>query len=299
MHTTSVRTLLTIVPLLLTSTVLGSDWHDGFAAPQNRTVHVTVTDREGAPVTDLTPADFVVKEGGKEREIVKAEPAKARLRLALGVEERLAPDTSVRLGIFEFVKRITTTAEISVITIGLANRTVVDFTSDPGALVGAINSLTLNAVRESNLVEGILEINEAFITKKAERPSIVVVAIAGGATSADPRNVLAKLADSGATLHSVTLGGGSVSSAPVGAMSDESGRDQVLGDGPKQTGGRQISANATAGVPKALQQVADDLLGQYAITYVLPDGVKPNKRFNISTKRRGVTLRAPSAIPDR
>jgi hypothetical protein len=32
---------------------------------------------------------------------------------------------------------------------------------------------------------------------------------------------------------------------------------------------------------------------------VLPDGVKPNKRFNISTKRRGVTLRAPSTIPDR
>jgi hypothetical protein len=82
-------------------------------------------------------------------------------------------------------------------------------------------------------------------------------------------------------------------------MADENSRDQVLGDGPKQSGGRQISANATAGVPKALQQIADDLLAQYEITYVLPEGVKPNKRFNISTKRRGVTLRAPSAIPER
>ena len=41
------------------------------------------------------------------------------------------------------------------------------------------------------------------------------------------------------------------------------------------------------------------LLAQYAVSYVLPDGVKPNKRFQISTKKRGVSLRAPSTIPDR
>jgi hypothetical protein len=298
MHANSVRLVFMVVGVLLTAASLTADWPRLPAAPLNRTVLVTVTDRGGAPVTDLTPADFVVKEGGKEREIVKAEPAKARLRLALGIEERLAPDTAVRLGVFEFVKRIASAAEISVITIGLANRTVVDFTSDPAALVGGINTLTLNAVRESNLAEGILEIVEGFIAKKPERPAIVVVAIAGGPTSTDPRNVLAKLGDSGATLHTVALGGAGMSSAPVGGLSDEGGRDQVLGDGPKQSGGRHLTANATAGVPKALQQIADDLLSQYAITYVLPDGVKPTKRISITTKRRGVTLRAPSTIPD-
>ena len=298
MHANSVRVVFMVIGVLLTAGSLTAH-RPNPAAPVNRTVHVTVTDRDGAPVADLAAADFVVKEGGKEREIVKVEPAKTRLRLALGVEERLAPDTQVRLGIFEFVKRIGSAAEISVITIGLANRTVVDFTSDPGALVAGINTLTLNAVRESNLAEGILEIAEGFIAKKHERPAIVVVAIAGGQTSADPRNVLAKLGDSGATLHSVALGGGGMSSATPGSLSDEGGRDQILGDGPKQSGGRHLTANATAGVPKALQQVADDLLAQYAITYVLPDGVKPNKRVNISTKRRGVTLRAPSTIPER
>jgi hypothetical protein len=298
MHANSVRLVFMVVGVLLTAASLTADWPRLPAAPLNRTVLVTVTDRGGAPVTDLTPADFVVKEGGKEREIVKAERAKARLRLAVGIEERLAPDTAVRLGVFEFVKRIASAAEISVITIGLANRTVVDFTSDPAALVGGINTLTLNAVRESNLAEGILEIVEGFIAKKPERPAIVVVAIAGGPTSTDPRNVLAKLGDSGATLHTVALGGAGMSSAPVGGLSDEGGRDQVLGDGPKQSGGRHLTANATAGVPKALQQIADDLLSQYAITYVLPDGVKPTKRISITTKRRGVTLRAPSTIPD-
>lgn len=299
MHANYVRLVFMVVGVLLTAASLTADWPRLPAAPLNRTVLVTVTDRGGAPVTDLTPADFVVKEGGKEREIVKAERAKARLRLALGIEERLAPDTAVRLGVFEFVKRIASAAEISVITIGLANRTVVDFTSDPAALVGGINTLTLNAVRESNLAEGILEIVEGFIAKKPERPAIVVVAIAGGPTSTDPRNVLAKLGDSGATLHTVALGGAGMSSAPVGGLSDEGGRDQVLGDGPKQSGGRRIEVPSTGAFPRALQQIADELRAQYAITYALPEGVKPDKRFNISAKRKGITLRAPSGIPDR
>ena len=40
-----------------------------------RTIYVSITDDKGAPVTDLAPANFKVKEGGKDREIVKAAPA--------------------------------------------------------------------------------------------------------------------------------------------------------------------------------------------------------------------------------
>lgn len=268
------------------------------AAPATRTVYITVTDNKGTPVTDLTAADLVVKEGGKEREIVKAERARAKMRLALAVEERLVGDGSVRLGIFEFMKRVVDSAEISLITVGISNRTVVDYTSDMNALVDTINKLTLNPTRDSNLSEGILELANKFIAAKPERPVLVVVALGGGQEGVDPRNVLDKIGDSAMTMHSVTLGGGS-SAGGVGSLGDESGREQVLGDGPKQSGGRRIDLTVTTAVPKALLQVADDLLAQYVVTYTLPDGVKPNKRFNVSTKKRGVTLRAPSLIPER
>jgi hypothetical protein len=133
---------------------------------------------------------------------------------------------------------------------------------------------------------------------KAERPVLVVVALSGDQVGVDPRTVLDKLGESGATMHSALLAmGRNVSS--VGSMGDESEREQVLGDGAKQSGGGRIDLRASTGFPNALEQVAGDLLSQYAITYVLPDGVKPNKRFSISTKKRGVTLRAPSTIPDR
>ena len=77
MHSTRVVTMIILV--LLTAAGVAADRSSVPAAPTNRTVYVTVTDRQGAPVTDLTPADFVVKEGGKEREVVKAEPATARM----------------------------------------------------------------------------------------------------------------------------------------------------------------------------------------------------------------------------
>lgn len=268
------------------------------AAPTSRTVYVTVTDNKGLPVKDLTAADLVVKEGGKDREIVKVEPASSPMRLALAVEEGLAADESIRLGLFDFVKRIAGNAEISLIMIGLRNRVLVDYTNDANAVLDAINKLTLNPTRDSNVAEGVLEIANRFSAAKAERPVLVVVALSGGQAGVDPRNVLDKLGQSGATMHSAVLAG-AASAAPVGALGDESGREQVLGDGPKQSGGRRLEVTVTSGMPKALQQIADDLLAQYAVTYVLPDGVQPNKRLNVSTKRRGLSLRAPSTIPDR
>ena len=267
-------------------------------APIERTFFVTVLDNNGAAVSDLTAADFVVKEGGKEREIVKAEPASQRMRVAFAVEERMVGDTAVRMSIFEFVKRIAGRAEVSLITIGLRNTTIVDYTADVAAFVQALNSFSLNPARESAVAEGVLELAGKFADSKPPRPVIVVASLSGGQTGVEARAVLDKLRDSGAMMYSATLDvGGPV--ATLNNMADQSGREQVLGDGPKQSGGRRISVNATGAMPAALLQIANELLAQYAITYTLPDGVKMDRRFSISSKRRGITLRAPSAIPDK
>ena len=47
------------------------------APPTSRTVYVTVTTESGEPVGDLDPVDFVVKEGGKEREVAKSNGLRA------------------------------------------------------------------------------------------------------------------------------------------------------------------------------------------------------------------------------
>jgi VWFA-related protein len=286
-----------IALLLLASTLTAAPPTN--AASTERMVFVTVADNQGAPVADLAPADFVVKEGGKEREILKAEPASARMRLALAIEERMVADTAVRTGIFEFMKRVASVAEISLITIGLRNTTVVDYTSSLEALVGGINKFTLNPAKESSIAEGILELSNRIADAKPQRPVIIVVSLSGGQSGVDPRTVLDKLRQSGATMFAATLAGGDSAAPNLGSMNDHSGREQVLGDGPKQSGGRRIDVTTTGAIPKALQQIANDLQSQYAITYALPDGTKPDRRLNVSVKRRGLTLRSPSAIPDR
>jgi hypothetical protein len=264
-----------------------------------RTVYVTVVDGNGAAVTDLTAADLVVKEGGKEREIVKAGPAAAKMRLTIAVEERLMADTAVRQAMFAFMKRVIDRAEVRLVTIGLRNNTAADYTSALDVLVAGINKLTLNPRPESQVAEGVNEVASELIATKPERSALVVLAFSGGQAGVDPRSVLEKVRQSGVTMSAVTLAGGTTDSSSAASLADQSGREQVLGDGPKQSGGRRIEVPSTGAFPQALQQIASDLLAQYAITYTLPDGVKPDKRFSISSKRRGVTLRAPSAIPDR
>jgi hypothetical protein len=264
-----------------------------------RTVYVTVVDGQGAPIKDLTAADLVVKEGGKEREIVKAAPAVAKMRLTFAIEERLMSDTSVRQAMFAFMKRLIDAAEIRLITIGLRNTVVANYTGALDVLVQGINSLTLNPRPESQVGESVLEIASELAATRADRPVLVVLAISGGQAGVEPRTVLDKVRQSGMTMSAVTLAGGVADAGGVGTMADQSGREQILGDGPKQSGGRRIEVPSTGGFSKALQQIADDLVGQYSITYMLPEGVKPDRRFGINSKRRGVTLRAPSAIPDK
>lgn len=273
----------------------------GADAATNRTIYVSVTDGRGNPVADLTAQNFKVKEGGKDREIVQAEPAKAPPHVALMVEERLSVDQSVRAGLFEFVKTMAGKAEISLITVGLRNNEVTPFSSDGNLVLRAINDLSRNANPNSNLVEGINDMAKKLDDANPPRPVIVVVAIAGGQAGTEPKSVLNQLRQSGATFYAVTFGNASTdnAAATLGTMADESGREQVMGDGAKQSGGRRFDVVTTGAIPKALQDIAADITSQYAITYALPEGVKPDKRFSISTDRKGVTLRAPSAIPDK
>lgn len=268
--------------------------------PVVRTVYVTVTDGKGAAVPDLTAADFTIKEGGKEREVLKALPATQKMRLAVMAEERLLGDGGVRNGLFEFMKRLQPVAETAFIAIGLRNTTIVDYTTDLNAIVAGINGLSLNPPPSSNVAEGILDIGKAMERERAPRPVIVVVAVSGGQSGgASANEVLNQLRQSGASMHVVTIASNEGMGDPLGSLADRSNREQVLGDGAKQSGGRRIEVTATVAVPKGLHQIASDLSSQYMIQYALPDGVQPDRRLNVSLKRRGLSMRAPSLIPDR
>jgi hypothetical protein len=74
---------------------------------------------------------------------------------------------------------------------------------------------------------------------------------------------------------------------------------RVLFDGPTLSGGSSRLANGTQAFFDALNAVANTLANQYRLTYILPDGVKPHQRLEVTTTRPDVKIVAPTRIPDR
>jgi hypothetical protein len=116
--------------------------------------------------------------------------------------------------------------------------------------------------------------------------------------------VLDKLRESGAALHVIlvvnsTLRSQANPSTPGALLGENMNLGEVLGDGPKQSGGHRDEIVAAAGIASGLEHLADALKHQYVIEYTLPDGVKPSDKLSVTAKRRGVTLHAPTRIPDK
>ena len=108
-----------------------------------RTVYVSVLNDAGAPVTDLGTADFVIKEGGKDREIVNAGMTSVPLRIALLVDDN---GTGIfRYGVAKFIERLQGRAEFAVTTVTGQNLRVVDYTTNIDLLTTAIGRLTARA----------------------------------------------------------------------------------------------------------------------------------------------------------
>jgi VWFA-related protein len=274
-------------------------------APLTRTVYVTALDAKGALITDLTAADFAVKEGGKDREIVKAEMANAPLQIAIIVDDN---GTGLfRYGLAQFLQKLLGHGEFAISTVVGQTMKIQDYTTSTEALSVALQKLSPRPSTPDGgqLIEGISESAKELLKRKAVRPVIVALTVGGEEHSPQSaHDVLNTLKDSGASLHVISVAGGTLRSTvqptnPGDALDGALNLGEVLGDGPKQSGGRRDEIVATAGLVQGLQRLADELLQQYAVSYVLPDGVKPNERVSISVKRKGVVLRAPSRIPDK
>jgi VWFA-related protein len=271
------------------------------AVPVVRTVYVSAVDRQQVPVTGLAPADFVVKEGGKIREIIKVEPATARMRIALIIDDS---GTGIfRVPVANFINQLLGRAEFAIKHVIAQAVRLVDYTADVERLHDAVMKLGVRA----ETPEGGRVVEAVFDTSKelhdVERPIIIVLTDTHAEYSSLPaHHVLEELQQSGAVLHVIavariaTLNPSSVPTAkdkPSDLLENQLDINRVLGDGPKQSGGRRVEIGGLGGTIPELQGVAAELRQQYLITYIVPAGERLNQKLNVSAKRRGVTVRAP------
>jgi VWFA-related protein len=272
-----------------------------------RTVYVSVTDKKGVPVTDLQGTEFEVKEGGKTQQVVSAQLATAPLRVAVLVSD--AGTGAFQAGLAQFMQSLLGHAEFALTSVIVQPEKVQDYSADAATLSAAVKRLgPRGRQRGAQLMEAIQEATKD-VRAEGKRPVIVALRVgAEDATSIPADDVREQLRKSGAVLYVISTVGAQrqapsqaragISGEQAQLRDDESNEGalnlgQVLGDGSKESGGRHEQVVSTSMV-ETMKQVANELLQQYEITYMLPEGVKPSDKISVSSKRKGVTVRAPT-----
>jgi len=274
------------------------------AAPASRTLYVTVTDRSGQPVDDLTPTDLEIKEGGRTVDIEQIAVATAPLQIALIVDDN---GTGLfRSGLGRFIQRMEGRAVMSLSSVTGQTMKLVDYTADVATLFSAL--ATLNARPGSpdggQLLEGISEAAQELRRLEASRPVIIALTVGGEEHStASSHHVLNQLRQSGATLHVFSVTSGALRATvnqtkPAALLQENMHLHRVLGDGPKQSGGLHQAIVPSAGSLMTLQNLASELAQQYRVSYTLPAGAKRSDRISVSATRKGLQVRGPSRVPN-
>jgi VWFA-related protein len=269
-----------------------------------RTIFVSAIDGKDVPIADMTAADFIVKEDGRPRDVVNAEIAKTPMQVVMMLDDSGLALGAIRQGAWEFIQTLAGRAEFAIITISGRNLTLVDFTPEPTVLYGGLQKMLTRTGGGTYLLDGFVEVTQSFQRREAKRPVIVVVASEVEEFShTRPEVVLDAIQKSGAKLYYIGLGPpqtqgtrpGFAAQRPGDSTEEESaGRNTVIGDAPKSSGGRSEQAlQSTSGVPVMLKQFAAELAGQYAVTY---QSAASDAKLSVETKRKGVKIRAQNHI---
>jgi VWFA-related protein len=282
------------------------------AETRTRTVHVSAVAKDGSFVKDMTAADFEVKEGGKVQQIT-VKPATSKLRIT--IVDADGGTGAFQAGIANFLQKLVDYAEFSLVSVLVQPEKILDFTSEVPKLQDAIRTIgSRSRTRQpGQLMEALYEAAKA-IPAEGKRTVIVAARVGGETPSTErPENIRNLLRANNTALYVLSLsgadrsagsqrlgsGGGSAEAAQVREeeLADNARSLQlVLNDGSAESGGHRTEVVTTTTI-KAFTDIADELLSQYEITYTLPEGVKPNERLQVSTKRKDVKINAPSRLP--
>ncbi|HEU4937307.1 MAG TPA: VWA domain-containing protein [Vicinamibacterales bacterium] len=292
---------IVLVSVTLSASTRLSD-QTSFGEGLTRTVFVSVVDKSGVPVTDLSADDFVIKEGGKDREIVGAGMTTMPLRIAIVVDDN---GTGIfRYALAKFVERLQGRAEFALSTVQGQHLKLLDYTSNLERVSGAISQLNARPATNDGgqLLEGIFETAKDFQKRRTQRPIIVVLTVGGEEHSTLPaQHVLDQLEKSGAALNVIAINSPALRamvtvSKPSALLESNLNLSEVLGDGPKQSGGKRDEIVASPGIVTGLQELAEALRNQYAVSFSRPDRPKDAEKLSVSVKRSGLTVRAPAKV---
>jgi hypothetical protein len=265
-----------------------------------RSMYVSVVNDAGAPVPDLGPSDFIVREDNVAREVLRVAPADEPMQIAVLVDtSQTARDnvSHMRTALPPFVTALTNPSaagrknEVALIAFGERPTIITDYTSRVSDLQKGITRIWSQQEAGAYLLDALIEVCQGIKKREARRPVIVAIAIEGPELSYRQYDqVLGPLGDSGAPFYALMIG------TPSGDLSDEGrSRSIVLDRGPAETGGRRDQLLTGMALNDKLKQLANQLMHQYRVTYARPQSLIPPERVTVNTSRAGLTARGTLA----
>ena len=257
-----------------------------------RAMYVSVLDEAGAPVADLGPSDFTVREDKAGREVLRVAAADDPMQLAVLVDNSQAARNyigDIRTGLEGFVADMTngTKNELSITALAERPTVLASPSTDRDQILKGVFRIFEQRQSGSYLLDALIELGKGFAKREAGRPVIVAIVTEGPEFSSRRyEDVLKPLHEVGAALHVLVLG-------PPSNSIDEDARNRaaVLDEGPRTTGGRRETLLASSALPGALKKLATELKRQYRVTYARPQTLIPPESVTVSTPRPGLTAR--------
>lgn len=266
------------------------------AQTTQRALYVSVLNEAGAPVPDLGPSDFIVREDNVAREVLKVAPATEPMQVALLIDNSQAARdyiTHYRQALPAFVTALADAGEGSVrnevAVIAIAERPTIltDYTTNLVNLKKGIDRLWSQRSSGAYLLDGIYETAKGFKKREAQRPVIVAITAEGPELSNYHYDqVLGPLRDNGVAFYAIAVG------HPTASLSDEMrNRAMVLDIGTRDSGGSFDQLLTSMALGGKLTQLADQLTHQYRVTYARPTTLIPPEKVTVAAAKPNLTAR--------
>lgn len=266
----------------------------GQGVAAERTLYVTALDAKGELVDGLGPSDFIVREDGVQREVLRVSRAVEPIDIALLVDNGATADreiVNIREGLKTFISMMA--GENAVALVALADRPtiVVDYTTDPKRLLEGVGRLFAQAQSGVTLLDAIVEVSRGVEKRESARSAIIpLLTDSVDFSNRNYRDALDAFERSGAVLHTLMIG-------TFDFTRDDpfKNRGVVLDQGARASGGQRISLLAATAVESTLRRLARELSSQYKVVYGRSQMLVPPAKIEISPRRAGVTMRGTPA----
>ncbi len=256
-----------------------------------RTILVNAVDGTGAPVLDLTTADFELTEAGAARTVTRATLANAPMRIIIMVDTTDGAErwqSGLKSGLTAFLEAIPQQHEIGVVTIGRQFRVHAQPMTDRVKLKDTVNKLGADG-GGNVLLDALRETETRFMKKEGVRWPVYLIlttdAVLDNSMQTDEVNkMFADMLARATTVHTVAMqnSGPTVTTEITNTLS-------------KNTGGSYnflTTANALAGKLKEVgTQIAEDhkkMSTRYQLEY-MSEATGPGAAISVSIRRGGVS----------